>query len=111
MRNFWSSLGFPLINCETEFDLTWSKYCVISEIFRTPEVGRANSSDATLKTGATFQINNAKLYVPVFTSSINDNTKYLENIKEGSKRTISWNKYRFEITLDWLYFGSKMEKS
>ena len=89
MRNFWSSLGFPLINCETEFDLRWSKYCVISEIFRTPEVGRANSSDATLKTGATFQINNAKLYVPVFTSSINDNTKYLENIKEGSKRTIS----------------------
>ena len=44
-------------------------------------------------TGATFQINNAKLYVPVATLSINDNIKFLENIKQGFKRTISWNKY------------------
>ena len=49
-------------------------------------------------TGATFQINNAKLYVPVVTLSINDNIKFLENIKQGFKRTISWNKYRSEIT-------------
>ena len=40
-------------------------------------------------TGATFQINNAKLYVPVVTLSINDNIKFLENIKQGFKRTIS----------------------
>ena len=48
--------------------------------------------------GATFQINNAKLNVPVVTLSINDNIKFLENIKKGCKRTISWNKYRSEIT-------------
>ena len=30
--------------------------------------------------------------------SINDNIKFLENIKQGFKRTISWNKYRSEIT-------------
>ena len=32
-------------------------------------------------TGVTFQINNAKLYVPVVTLSINDNIKFLENTK------------------------------
>ena len=29
--------------------------------------------------------------------SINDNIKFLESIKQGFKRTISWNKYRSEI--------------
>ena len=49
--------------------------------------------------GATFQINNVKLYVPVVTLSINDNIKFLENIlKQGFKRTISWNKYKSGIT-------------
>ena len=48
-------------------------------------------------TGATFQINNGKFYVPVVTLSINDNIKFLENIKQEFKRTISWNKYRSEI--------------
>ena len=38
-----------------------------------------------------------KFYVPVVTLSINDNTKCSENIKQGFKRTISWNKYRSEI--------------
>ena len=49
-------------------------------------------------TGATFQINNAKLYVTVATLFINDNIKVLENIKQGFKRTTSWNKCRSEIT-------------
>ena len=43
-------------------------------------------------------MNNAKLYIQVVTLSINDNIKFLENIKQGFKRTISWNKYRSEIT-------------
>ena len=46
--------------------------------------------------GATFQIHNAKLYVPVVTLSINDNIKFLENIKQEFKSTISWNKYTSE---------------
>ena len=44
------------------------------------------------------QINNAKLYVPVVFLSINDNIKFLENIKQVFKTTISWNKFRSEIT-------------
>ena len=45
----------PLINCEIELDLEWSKYCVISEISRTPEVQGTNPAEATLTTGATFK--------------------------------------------------------
>ena len=54
--------------------------------------------NAIQTTGATFQIDNAKFYVPVATFPINDNIKLLENIKQGFKRPISWNKYRSEIT-------------
>ena len=39
-----------------------------------------------------------KLCVPVVTLSINDNIKFLENIKQGLERTISWNQYRSEMT-------------
>ena len=38
-----------------------------------------------------------KLYVQVATLSVNNNNKFFENIKQGFKRTISWNKYRSEI--------------
>ena len=43
-------------------------------------------------------ITSCKIYVPVVTLSISTNIKFLENIKQGFKRTISWNKYRSEIT-------------
>ena len=49
--------------------------------------------DATQTEGATFKINKTKLYVPVVTFSINDNIKFLENVKQGYKRTVFWNKY------------------
>ena len=52
----------------------------------------------TQTTGTTFQINNAKLYDPAVTLSINNNTKFLENIKQGFERANSWKKYRSEIT-------------
>ena len=98
LSNFCRSLDLPLINCEIELDLTWSKYCAISEISKTPEVGAASQGGATLTTGGTFQINNAKLYIPVVTVSDNDNIKFIENIKQGFKRAIYRNKYRSEIT-------------
>ena len=50
------------------------------------------------KLSQNFKYNNAKVYVPVITLSVNDNIKLLENIKQWFKRTISWNKYRSEIT-------------
>ena len=73
--------------------------CIIFDISITTEVRRDNPGMAGIQTtGATFQINNAKLYVPAVTLSINDNIEFLENKKQGFKRTISWNKYRSEIT-------------
>ena len=68
----------PLINCKTEFNLSWSKECV-SQISITPRIPSNRITNAPVQavstiqtTGAVFQINNAKLYV-----------------KQGLKRTIS----------------------
>ena len=76
------------------------KLYIISEVSRTfGAVGDPPLQEvATATTEATFQINNAKLYVPVVTLSINDNIKFLENMKQAFKSTISWNKYRYEKT-------------
>ena len=68
----------PLINCEVNLILTWSPTCVISSA-----------------TGETkFKITETKLYVPVVTLSTQDNTKLLQQLKSGFKRTINWNKYQ-----------------
>ena len=85
--------------------LSWSKECIISEIYKTAEVHASPNANlpnpltqATATNTATFPINNAKIYVPVVTLSINDNIKFLENIKQGFKRTTFWKKFRSEIT-------------
>ena len=44
-------------------------------------------------TGLEFQITDTKLYVPVVTLSKENDTKLLEQLKTGFKRTIKWNKY------------------
>ena len=54
-------------------------------------------------TEANFVITSTKLYVPVVTFSINDNIKFLENIKQEFKQTISWNKYGSKITMQTKY--------
>ena len=84
LSNFWMSLDLLLIDCEIELDLKWTKNCVLIE------------GDDKI-TGTTFAITSTKLYVPVVTLSINDDIKFLENIKEAFKRRTSWNKYRSEI--------------
>ena len=70
----------PLINCEVNLILTWSANYVILY----PNV--ANQ-------GATFEITETNLYVPVVTLSTQDNVKLLSQLKSGFKRTICWNKY------------------
>ena len=49
-------------------------------------------------TGIDIYITSTKHYFPVFSLSINDNIKFLEHLKQGFQRVISWNKYRSEIT-------------
>ena len=103
MSNFCRSLDLSLINSEIELDLKWTKNCVIAEVSRTFRAVDPNDDPVVYElviatAGATFQINNAKLYVPVVTLSVNDKIKFLENTKQVSKRAISLNKYRSEIT-------------
>ena len=95
LSNFQRSLDLPLINCEIKLDLSWSKECVIAEMPITPALsGNPDPNlpvpDVTAIQGvsARFQINNAKLYVPVVTLSFNDNIGFLEKIKQRFKRRI-----------------------
>ena len=60
----------PLINCEVNLILTWSKDCVIT-----------NSEGET------------KFAKFVVTLSTEDNAKLLQQLKSGFKRIINWNKY------------------
>ena len=48
---------------------------------------------------AIFQITDTKLYVPDVTLSKENDIKLLEELKTGFKRTIKWNKYRSQITI------------
>ena len=74
-----------MISCEIELDLSRTKDRILIE--------HHNNI-----TEVNFMITSAVLYVPVVTLSVNDNVKFLENIKQGFKRTISSNKCRSETT-------------
>ena len=58
----------------------------------------ANSS-IVAPSGATFKITDTKLYVRVVTLSKQNDTKLLEKLKLGLKRTIKWNTCRSQITI------------
>ena len=68
------------------------------EIRRTSEMAEYKKVGGTQINGAKLQIKSTNVYVPVVTFSVNENFKYLENIKQGIKRTCSSNKYRSEET-------------
>ena len=46
---------------------------------------------------STLTITDTKLYVPIVTLSTQDNAKQFEQLIQGFKRTINWNKYKSEI--------------
>ena len=66
----------PLINCEINIILTWSKNCF-------------SVAGAVENQEPTFTITDKKLYVPLVTLSIQDNAKLLEQLKSGFKLTIN----------------------
>ena len=93
--NFWRSLNVPLINCKIELILTWFKNCLlISKATREVDYG-ANPVIYEIDNpeNVIFQIADTKLYVPVVTLSKENDTKLLEQLKTGFKKTIKWNKY------------------
>ena len=80
VSNFWRSLEMPLINCKVEISLKWYERCLLTA---------ANT--------ATFRITDAKLYVPIVTLSIEDNSKLIKLFNEGFKRPIYWNEYKVTL--------------
>ena len=80
LSNFRRNLEMPLINCEINRILTWSANCAIA-------------STNVANQNATFEITDTKLYVPVVTLSIQDNSKLLQILNSGFNRVINWNKY------------------
>ena len=81
LKYFWRTLEMPLINCELNLILTWSRDCIITNL-----------------TGAgKFKITETKLYVPVVTLSTQVNAKLLQQLKSGFKRTANWSKYESNL--------------
>ena len=70
----------PLINCEVNLILKWASTCVL--------IATNISNQAAI-----FEITDTKLNVPVVTLSMQENTKFLQQLKSGFKRVINWNKY------------------
>ena len=88
LSNFWRSLNIPLINCEVELILTWSKNCALVDMTRRNAQG--NNPATVPPTEITFEITDTNLYVPVVTLSKENDTKLLEQLKTGFKRTLKW---------------------
>ena len=80
LGNFWRTLEMPLINCKINLILNWSADCVIVN---------TNASNQ----GATFEITETKLYIPVLALSTQDNAKLLPQQMSGFKIIMNRNKY------------------
>ena len=98
--NFWRALNIPLISCEVFLELKWYKNYVITSL----EQRQVDAGPPVVKDnapmGATFAINDCKLYVPIVTLSKDDEIKLLTNLKSGFKREIILNKYRSQMTTE-----------
>ena len=64
LSHFWRSLEMPLINCKVELSLKWYERRLL-----------------TAATTTTFRTTDAKLYVPIVTLPIEDNSKLKKTIK------------------------------
>ena len=58
-----------------------------------------DSLDIVAPSGATSKITDTKLYFPVISLSKENDIKLLKRLKSGFKRTIKWNKYRSQMTI------------
>ena len=70
----------PLIKCKVELSLKWIENCVLTTT--------ANANKTT------FEITDAKLYIPIVTLSAEDNAKLSKLLSEWFKRTVYWNEYK-----------------
>ena len=73
----------PLINCEVNRELTWTRDCVITN----------STGEGKLA------ITETKLYVLVVALSTQHNAKLLQQLKSSFKRTVNWNKYESSVKI------------
>ena len=57
LSKFWKSLNIPLINCEIELILTWSKNCVLADMME--RAGQGNNPAIIARLGLEFKITDA----------------------------------------------------
>ena len=62
-------------------------------------VDAAANPNIVAPTGLEFKITDTKLYVPLVSLSKENDIKFSEQLKSGFKRTIKWNKYRSQMTI------------
>ena len=74
----------PLINCEMNFQIKWSKI-----VF-----GRGYCS----KSIASIYNNLCKTFIPVETLSTQDNVRLLKQLESGFERISNWNKHQSKTT-------------
>ena len=60
LSNFWRSLDIPLINCEIELILTWSKNCILGDM--TTRNAQDGNPIIVAPSGAKFKITHKVLY-------------------------------------------------
>ena len=99
LSNLWRTLNIPLIHCEIELILTWTKICALADM-TVRAAGNNNDESAIIApTELEFQITDTNLYVPVVIMLKENNKKLLGQLKSGLKRTVKWNKYRSQKTI------------
>ena len=89
----------PLISCEVSLELKWNENCVITSL----EQKQIDAGPPVINgspTGATLNITDCKLYIPVVTLSKDDKIKLLTNLKSGFTREIKWNKDRSQMSTE-----------
>ena len=65
LSNFWRTLNKPLINCEIELVLTWSKTCALGDMTARAAENNNDPPAIVAPTGLEFQVTDTKLRVPV----------------------------------------------
>ena len=77
------------------------KNCVLTDKLTREADYDADPNDCEIDNpeNAIFEIKDTKLYVPVVSLSKENDTELLEQLKTGFKRTIKWNKYRSQMTI------------
>ena len=87
------------MNCEIELILTWSKNCALADMAVRAAADNNDPPAIAASTVLEFQIRDTNLHVSAVTLSKENDKDFLELLKSGFKRTVKWNKYRSQMTV------------